>query len=52
VVGCLKAHRVEMAFSVADESDIDVLDALYDAPGDPPRDVPPGRRRGVILGSR
>jgi len=32
VVGCLKAHRVEMAFSVAGESYLEVLDALYDAP--------------------
>jgi acetolactate synthase-1/2/3 large subunit len=32
VVACLKAHRVEMAFSVAGESYLEVLDALYDAP--------------------
>jgi acetolactate synthase-1/2/3 large subunit len=32
VVGCLKAHQVEMAFSVAGESYLEVLDALYDAP--------------------
>src|SRR5579864_685204 len=32
VVGCLKAHRVEMAFSVAGESYLEVLDALFDAP--------------------
>jgi acetolactate synthase-1/2/3 large subunit len=32
VVGCLKAHRVEMAFSVAGESYLEILDALYDAP--------------------
>ncbi|HWD60013.1 MAG TPA: thiamine pyrophosphate-binding protein [Stellaceae bacterium] len=32
VVGCLKAHGVEMAFSVAGESYLEVLDALYDAP--------------------
>jgi acetolactate synthase-1/2/3 large subunit len=32
VVGCLKAHQVEMAFSVAGESYLEVLDALFDAP--------------------
>ncbi|HZK90042.1 MAG TPA: thiamine pyrophosphate-binding protein [Stellaceae bacterium] len=32
VVGCLKAHGVEMAFSVAGESYLEVLDALFDAP--------------------
>jgi acetolactate synthase-1/2/3 large subunit len=32
VVSCLKAHRAEMAFSVAGESYLEVLDALYDAP--------------------
>src|ERR1700732_1650668 len=32
VVACLKAHRVEMAFSVAGESYLEVLDALFDAP--------------------
>jgi acetolactate synthase I/II/III large subunit len=32
VVGALRAHRVEMAFSVAGESYLEVLDALYDAP--------------------
>src|SRR5579863_9394033 len=32
VVGCLKAHRAEMAFSVAGERYLEVLDALYDAP--------------------
>src|SRR5579863_8027644 len=32
VVAALKAHRVEMAFSVAGESYLEVLDALYDAP--------------------
>ena len=32
VVGCLKAHQVELAFSVAGESYLEVLDALYDAP--------------------
>jgi len=32
VVACLKAHGVEMAFSVAGESYLEVLDALYDAP--------------------
>jgi acetolactate synthase I/II/III large subunit len=32
VVGCLRAHGVEMAFSVAGESYLEVLDALYDAP--------------------
>jgi acetolactate synthase I/II/III large subunit len=32
VVGCLRAHGVEMAFSVAGESYLEVLDALYDTP--------------------
>jgi acetolactate synthase-1/2/3 large subunit len=32
VVAALKAHGVEMAFSVAGESYLEVLDALYDAP--------------------
>jgi acetolactate synthase I/II/III large subunit len=32
VVSALRAHRVEMAFSVAGESYLEVLDALYDAP--------------------
>jgi len=32
VVGALRAHRVEMAFSVAGESYLEVLDALFDAP--------------------
>jgi acetolactate synthase I/II/III large subunit len=32
VVAALCAHRVEMAFSVAGESYLEVLDALYDAP--------------------
>jgi acetolactate synthase-1/2/3 large subunit len=32
VVACLRAHGVEMAFSVAGESYLEVLDALYDAP--------------------
>ena len=32
VVASLRAHRVEMAFSVAGESYLEVLDALYDAP--------------------
>ena len=32
VVGALRAHGVEMAFSVAGESYLEVLDALYDAP--------------------
>lgn len=32
VVASLKAHGVEMAFSVAGESYLEVLDALYDAP--------------------
>jgi acetolactate synthase I/II/III large subunit len=32
VVGCLRAHGVEMAFSVAGESYLEVLDALFDAP--------------------
>jgi acetolactate synthase I/II/III large subunit len=32
VVAALRAHRVEMAFSVAGESYLEVLDALYDAP--------------------
>jgi acetolactate synthase-1/2/3 large subunit len=32
VVGCLRAHGVEMAFSVAGESYLEVLDALCDAP--------------------
>jgi acetolactate synthase-1/2/3 large subunit len=32
VVAALAAHRVEMAFSVAGESYLEVLDALYDAP--------------------
>ena len=31
VVAALRAHRVEMAFSVAGESYLEVLDALYDA---------------------
>ncbi len=32
VVAALRAHRVEIAFSVAGESYLEVLDALYDAP--------------------
>src|SRR5437763_448846 len=32
VVASLRAHRVEMAFSVAGESYLEVLDALFDAP--------------------
>ena len=32
VVAALRAHQVEMAFSVAGESYLEVLDALYDAP--------------------
>jgi acetolactate synthase I/II/III large subunit len=32
VVAALRAHRVEMAFSVAGESYLEILDALYDAP--------------------
>ena len=32
VVASLRAHGVEMAFSVAGESYLEVLDALYDAP--------------------
>jgi acetolactate synthase-1/2/3 large subunit len=32
VVAALKAHRVELVFSVAGESYLEVLDALYDAP--------------------
>jgi acetolactate synthase-1/2/3 large subunit len=32
VVAALKAHRVEIAFSVAGESYLEVLDAFYDAP--------------------
>ena len=32
VVTALRAHGVEMAFSVAGESYLEVLDALYDAP--------------------
>jgi acetolactate synthase I/II/III large subunit len=32
VVAALKAHGVDMAFSVAGESYLEVLDALYDAP--------------------
>ncbi len=32
VVSALRAHRVEMAFSVAGESYLEVLDALFDAP--------------------
>jgi acetolactate synthase I/II/III large subunit len=32
VVSALRAHRVEMAFGVAGESYLEVLDALYDAP--------------------
>ena len=32
VVAALRAHRVEMAFSVAGESYLEVLDALYDTP--------------------
>ena len=32
VVASLKAHGVEMAFSVAGESYLEVLDALFDAP--------------------
>ena len=47
VVAALRAHRVDMAFSVAGESYLEVLDALFDAPGDPSRDLPPGRRRRV-----
>src|SRR5215813_5745722 len=33
VVAALRAHRVDMAFSVAGESYLEVLDALFDAPG-------------------
>jgi len=33
VVAALRAHGVRMAFSVAGESYLEVLDALYDAPG-------------------
>jgi acetolactate synthase-1/2/3 large subunit len=32
VVAALRAHRVEMAFGVAGESYLEILDALYDAP--------------------
>ncbi len=32
VVAALRAHQVEMAFSVAGESYLEILDALYDAP--------------------
>ena len=32
VVASLRAHGVEMAFGVAGESYLEVLDALYDAP--------------------
>jgi acetolactate synthase-1/2/3 large subunit len=32
VVAALRAHRVEMAFSVAGESYLEILDALFDAP--------------------
>ena len=32
VVAALRAHRVDMAFSVAGESYLEVLDGLYDAP--------------------
>jgi acetolactate synthase-1/2/3 large subunit len=32
VVSALRAHRVDMAFSVAGESYLEVLDALFDAP--------------------
>src|SRR6202048_4027846 len=32
VVASLRAHRVEMAFSVAGESYLEILDALFDAP--------------------
>jgi acetolactate synthase I/II/III large subunit len=32
VVACLRAHGVEMAFSVAGESYLEILDALVDAP--------------------
>jgi acetolactate synthase-1/2/3 large subunit len=32
VVAALRAHRADMAFSVAGESYLEVLDALYDAP--------------------
>ena len=32
VVAALRAHRVDMAFSVAGESYLEVLDALYDTP--------------------
>ncbi len=32
VVAALRAHRVEMAFSLAGESYLEVLDALFDAP--------------------
>ena len=34
VITALRAHGVEMAFSVAGESYLEVLDALYDAPED------------------
>src|ERR1700704_4207333 len=33
VVAALRAHCVDMAFSVAGESYLEVLDALFDAPG-------------------
>src|SRR5260370_40486281 len=32
VVAALRAHRVDMAFSVAGESYLEVLDALFDTP--------------------
>ena len=32
VVAALRSHRVDMAFSVAGESYLEVLDALLDAP--------------------
>ncbi|HYZ40092.1 MAG TPA: thiamine pyrophosphate-binding protein, partial [Stellaceae bacterium] len=32
VVAALRAHHVDMAFSVAGESYLEVLDALFDAP--------------------
>jgi acetolactate synthase I/II/III large subunit len=32
VVGCLRAHGVDTAFSVAGESYLEILDALFDAP--------------------
>ena len=50
VVACLKAHQVEMAFSVAGESYLEILDALYDEFRDPNYAAMPLLRRLVTSG--